>query len=272
MAPRASQNKKGSGQGAGCLIWIAIFLFIALLFLLNRNKIEETLKRTDFMDLIKTRMSSPSPSPRGGGQARPSPSPEIRIIESARPRESERPESPRPSPRPSQKPSAKPSEKPASPAPSKKPAASEAAPSEAPKFRKVSLYFVQIDDEGKILIREAKRAIPTSDSPLTDALNALVAGPSADDIAKGLVSVMPKGSRLLSVVIRGSTAYVDFNEAFMFNTIGIDGYIGQLKQVVWTATSFPTVKDVQIIIEGKKIDYLGSEGVFIGLPLSRNTF
>jgi len=58
----------------------------------------------------------------------------------------------------------------------------------------------------------------------------------------------------------------------MYNHYGIEGYAGQLKQVVYTATAFPTVQDVQILIEGSKRDYLGGEGVFIGKPLSRNSF
>jgi spore germination protein GerM len=58
----------------------------------------------------------------------------------------------------------------------------------------------------------------------------------------------------------------------MYNHYGIEGYAGQLKQIVFTATAFPNVQDVQILIEGEKHDYLGGEGVFIGSPLSRSSF
>jgi spore germination protein GerM len=133
------------------------------------------------------------------------------------------------------------------------------------------LYFVRIDDDGTVIRQEVKRSIPSSDSPLTDALNALLSGPNAEELNKGLLSLIPQGTRLLSVKVRGSTATVNFSEEFMFNPMGIEGYVGQLKQVIWTATAFSTVQDVQIIIEGRKLDYLGGEGVFIGLPLSRNS-
>jgi spore germination protein GerM len=72
--------------------------------------------------------------------------------------------------------------------------------------------------------------------------------------------------------MRGTTAIVNMNEAFMFNSLGVDGYTGQLKQMVWTCTVFPTVHDVQFLIEGKKLDYLGGESVYIGLPLARNSW
>ena len=120
--------------------------------------------------------------------------------------------------------------------------------------------------------QEVKRPVAVSDSPLLDSLAALLKGPSEDEIRKKLISLVPMGTKLLSAQVRGSTAFLNFNEAFMYNHYGIEGYAGQLKQVVYTATSFPTVQDVQILIEGEKHDYLGGEGVYIGRPLSRNSF
>ena len=66
--------------------------------------------------------------------------------------------------------------------------------------------------------------------------------------------------------MRGDVAYVDFSESFRFNSLGIDGMKAQLRQVVYAATEFPTVKKVQFLIEGKKVDYLGTEGVRINEP------
>jgi spore germination protein GerM len=123
-----------------------------------------------------------------------------------------------------------------------------------------------------IVRQEVKRQIADSDSPLLDSLDALLKGPTEDEIRKKLISLVPEGTKLLSAQVRGSTAYLNFNEVFMYNHYGIEGYAGQLKQVVYTATSFPTVQDVQILIEGEKHDYLGGEGVYIGKPLSRNSF
>ena len=141
-----------------------------------------------------------------------------------------------------------------------------------PKTRAVSLYFVRIDDDGVIVRQEVKRPLTLSDSPLTDALDALLRGPTEDELRKNLISLVPQGTKLLGVQVRGSTAYINFSDAFMYNHYGIEGYAGQLKQIVYTATSFPTVQDVQILIEGELHDYLGGEGVYIGKPLSRNSF
>jgi spore germination protein GerM len=131
---------------------------------------------------------------------------------------------------------------------------------------------VRIDDDGVIVRQEVKRQISVSDSPLLDSLDALLKGPNEDELRHKLISLVPAGTKLLSAQVKGSTAVLNFNEAFMYNHYGIEGYAGQLKQIVFTATSFPNVQDVQILIEGEKHDYLGGEGVYIGRPLSRSSF
>jgi spore germination protein GerM len=102
---------------------------------------------------------------------------------------------------------------------------------------------------------------------MLDALGALLSGPDAGE--RGLITLIPQGTRILSATVRGSTAYISFNEDFQFNTNGADGYTAQLRQVVWTVTEFSNIKDVQILIEGRRIDYLG-ESIWIGSPVSRD--
>jgi spore germination protein GerM len=133
------------------------------------------------------------------------------------------------------------------------------------------VYFTQIDKDGQILQSKVTRRIPVSDSPMQDALNVMLAGPSADEINRGILNIIPKNTRILSAAVRGSTAYINFSEDFMFNTFGVEGYVAQLRQIVWTVTEFSNVNDVQILIEGRRLDYLG-EGIWIGSPISRQSF
>jgi len=137
--------------------------------------------------------------------------------------------------------------------------------------RERAVYFTQIDKDGQILQSRVTRRLPVSDSPMQDALNAMLAGPSADEINRGILNIIPKNTRILSTIIRGSTAYISFSEDFMFNTFGVEGYVAQLRQIVWTVTEFSNVNDVQILIEGRRLDYLG-EGIWIGSPISRKSF
>jgi spore germination protein GerM len=107
---------------------------------------------------------------------------------------------------------------------------------------------------------------------MLDVLQALLQGPSAEEQRQGLISLIPPGTRILSrtTTVRGNTAYINFSEDFMFNTYGVEGYAAQLRQIVWTVTEFSNVKDVQILVEGRRVDYLG-EGIWIGSPIGRDT-
>jgi spore germination protein GerM len=105
---------------------------------------------------------------------------------------------------------------------------------------------------------------------MQDSLNALLAGPTTEEQRRGLLNLIPANAKILSCTVRGSTAYINFSEDFLYNTYGVEGYAAQLRQIIWTATEFPTVKDVQILIEGRRIDYLG-EGIWIGSPVNRES-
>ena len=107
---------------------------------------------------------------------------------------------------------------------------------------------------------------------MTDAINALLAGPLPSEQSKDCMTLIPSGTKLLGASVKDGVAVLNFNENFEFNSVGVEGYIAQLMQIVYTATEFPTVKSVQFLIEGKRKDYLGSEGQWIGSPLSRSSF
>lgn len=145
-----------------------------------------------------------------------------------------------------------------------------AAPKPASATRTATLYFVSIGADGSVSRQAVKRQLAKSDSPLTDAIKALLSGPVPGE--KNAMSLIPSGSRLIGASVKDGVATLNFNESFEFNSYGVEGSIGQLMQIVYTATEFSTVKSVQFLIEGEKKEYLGSEGQWIGTPLSRSSF
>jgi len=132
-----------------------------------------------------------------------------------------------------------------------------------------AVYFMQLDRDGNIQhpVR-VNRNLRASSSPLHDSLNALLSGPTYEERMRGLECFVPQRSRILSVQVRGHTAFINFNEDFQFNSLGREGCEAQLKQIVWTATEFPNVHNVQILIEGQRVDFI-SEGINIGHPIGR---
>ena len=141
------------------------------------------------------------------------------------------------------------------------------------EYTTYQLCFVEIDSDGSVNRKMVKRTVEKNDSPLTTAINLLIKGPDLKQSGeKNCMSLIPEGTKLLSAKVSNGVAYLNFNEAFEFNSVGVEGYIGQLMQIVYTATTFSTVNSVQFMIEGQKKDYLGSEGQWIGSPLNRNSF
>lgn len=139
------------------------------------------------------------------------------------------------------------------------------------RTRETTIYFTLVSGDGQILQSKVTRRIPESGSPMMDALNVMLAGPSAEEITRGIINLIPQNTRVLSAMVRGNTAYLNFSEDFQFNTFGVEGYIAQLRQIVWTVTEFSNINDAQILIDGRRIDYL-AEGIWIGSPISRMSF
>ena len=136
--------------------------------------------------------------------------------------------------------------------------------------REQSLYFTQVGKDGTIFRSKVSRRATVSDSPMLDSLRSLLAGPTAEEQRKGIMSLIPPNTRIISAQVRGTTAYISLSEDFMYNTYGVEGYAAQIREIVWTATEFSTVKDVQILIEGRPVEYLG-EGIYIGVPIGRES-
>ncbi len=140
------------------------------------------------------------------------------------------------------------------------------------EYTDVRLFFVQLNNDGSVTRKEVVRSIPKTNSPLTAAINSLLEGPYSDDIIQNCMTLIPAGTKLLSASVKDKVATLNFSEDFEFNSYGVDGLVNQLMQVVYTACSFSSVNSVQFIIDGQKKEYLGSEGIWIGTPLTVTSF
>ena len=145
-------------------------------------------------------------------------------------------------------------------------------PSNAEPVMNIKLFFMVIGSDGAVSSKEINRKMKKSGSPLTDSINALITGPTAQEQSEGCRTLISNGTRLLGASVKNGVATLNFSSEFEFNQYGIEGSRGQLEQIVYTATAFPTVDSVQFLIDGERRDYLGLEGVWIGSPLNRNSF
>jgi germination protein M len=229
----------------GCLFYIALILLILVIFLFNRSTVQEVMKKTGFMELFTGKNNAPpevviSPLDTEKPRSEPERPPESRELVLT-------PEEPLP-------------EKPAE----------EERP--APKIRQARLYYVLVADDGSISLKGIIRPVEYTDAPLRSTLLSLFSGPTPAEVNRDLMTLIPPDTRINAIRIKNGLAYLDFNESFRFNRLGREGLTAQLKQVVYTTTEFSNLQQVQILIDGKKLDYLGPEGVYIGAPLGRDSF
>ncbi|MDR2410890.1 MAG: GerMN domain-containing protein [Bacteroidales bacterium] len=274
----------------GIVFWPVFFILICGLFMLNRESIGRTLERTQFLERLAGRSGTESgpavkvipdfpAAPENGGQAFSAPQAQEGAARRDPPRSSAAEPPTQTAPADERSDAEAESEGQAGNAGTQtaaaKPPTAETLPSPPAKpepARDRSLYYIQIDrGDGTILSIKVLRKLPASDSPMFDALEALLSGPSEEERGRGLMSLIPGNVKILDARVLGTTAYINFNEDFQYNQYGAEGYIAQLRQIIWTATEFSTVEDVQFLIEGRRVDYLG-ESIWIGSPLSRESF
>jgi hypothetical protein len=130
-----------------------------------------------------------------------------------------------------------------------------------------SVCFFKINKE-EIIGRKVIRSYPDSSPLLADVIRELLDGPTDLEKEEGLVSLIPSGAKLLSCSFRGLTLHLNLSENFLYNKNGSLGYELQLMQIIETLKEFP-IEEVQFLIEGKRVDYLGEEKQ-IGSPLPVN--
>ena len=146
------------------------------------------------------------------------------------------------------------------------------APLPSVNSSRIVLYFIQIEENGRVTRKEVYREIPRTTTPLTSALQNLLSGTNFEELNKNYMSMIPEGTQLISASIKNKVAYLNFSEEFLYNKYGVEGYLAQLMQIVYTATAFSSIDSVQFLINGEKIDFLGTEGVWVGSPITRNFF
>jgi len=118
---------------------------------------------------------------------------------------------------------------------------------------KVKVYRVAIEDNLPVL-RAVETVVPAGEDPVEFALRCLIEqGDKAD-----LANPIPEGSRLLGLKIEGNLATVDLSREFRDNFAGGSEAEGlTIGAILRTLGQFPTVKRVQLLVEGRPLETLG---------------
>lgn len=128
----------------------------------------------------------------------------------------------------------------------------------------VNLYFLR-ETATALELGVEKRRLFGSDLPYL-ALTELIRGPKP---GSDLSPVLPRETTLNGVRIRGGVAYADFGSGLTRLNVGSEGEAMVVGAIVNTLTQFPGVNQVQILVNGSRVESLAGH-VDVSVPLRRN--
>ena len=103
-------------------------------------------------------------------------------------------------------------------------------------------------------------------SKIKFALKSLIAGPKADEKAKGVYTEIPSATKIISINETPAEVIINLNSAFEQGG-GTESLYKRLYQLIKTVKR-NTTKPVYLYIEGNKAEVIGGEGIMITQPLS----
>ena len=133
----------------------------------------------------------------------------------------------------------------------------------APSTITVRLYWVEAGENALGI----ERTLPYTQAVATAAINALLAGPTAEEQATwpAISTAIPAGTTLNGITVAGGVAKVDLSSEFESGG-GTFSVTARLAQVVYTLDQFPTVDAVEFYLDGVKVEMFSGEGLILDGP------
>ncbi|GBF23329.1 hypothetical protein tpqmel_0733 [Candidatus Gastranaerophilus sp. (ex Termes propinquus)] len=132
--------------------------------------------------------------------------------------------------------------------------------------RVVKICLLTNDDTPKFVARKTTGP-KAGENGLEDTILLLLRGPTEDEKKTGLYSEIPQGTRLLGIKEEGGSLIINLSENFALGG-GATSIMSRIKQLVKTVKLQHTEKPVYLYLDGKKVEYIGGEGVYLEQPLN----
>ncbi len=112
----------------------------------------------------------------------------------------------------------------------------------------VTVYVPAVSPQGELTYEPRDLIVKASQNPYYDAFTYLLQHASG----------FPKGTRLLSVKREGNTLVLDFSKELVDDFEGgSDEEAGIINAIARTASSFPEIERIRILVEGKPVESIG---------------
>lgn len=118
----------------------------------------------------------------------------------------------------------------------------------------VYIYFVKSGETGMEFIprqRDIEPNLAESDA-LLSTLQLLLAGPTEQEKASGLATVISPQAEVQSVKVKDGLVTVSFNEFIDKGVAGSETVLGIRGQIEKTIQRFPDVREIKLVVDGKR--------------------
>ncbi len=131
------------------------------------------------------------------------------------------------------------------------------------------VYFVRSEATTMTLEAVGRRVRgDDAEARLAAALQALIAGPTPEEEARGLSSAVPADTRVLGLSKSSDLVSVDLSAEFEAGG-GTAMMIGRLEQFFYTLSQPRDVERVSLLVEGEPVTVFSSQGLMIANPWQR---
>ncbi len=138
-----------------------------------------------------------------------------------------------------------------------------AAPT-GPTAHVTDIYLVR----GAALV--AARRLIADPTTLQRILQSLLSGPTPIESGSGLRSALPSTVLLRGVTVQGDTAHLDLSEGLTGIDTGDQAYA--IAQLVYTATTWPGIARMQVMVEGQQVQVPRADGTLTEGPVGRSDY
>ncbi len=132
----------------------------------------------------------------------------------------------------------------------------------------VNVFFIGQNANHQEVYKAVKRDYDKNidGSKIKFAINALVMGPKNEEVAKGVYTEIPAGTRVLSISEQPDKVIINLNSTFEMGG-GSDSLYKRTYQLIKTA-KINSTKPVYLYLDNKKVDVIGGEGLMFTQPLN----
>ena len=138
---------------------------------------------------------------------------------------------------------------------------------------RIKLYFYQLNGDKAPILRSSYRKINKENQmrQISKALRLLIQGPIGSELLKDYANPFTNKPRLLSIRKESSNLALNFNSRFG-QGVSFQMQKLQIKQLVYTATSFSGISSITLKINNRAIKSIGGDGLLLPNRITRSNF